>query len=496
MREYVLEMKNIHKQFPGVYALQDVTLELKKGEVLALLGENGAGKSTLMKILSGVYKYDQGEIMINGRKCDINSPNDSKNLGIGTIYQELCLVPYMTIAENFFLGIEQIDRKTRRLKIKEMVSKTKDILKSLDLDIDPTQSISSLSIAQQQMVEIARAVSFNAEIIIMDEPTSSLTSKEVEKLFELIGKLKKNGISIIYISHRMEEIFRITDRVTVMRDGKNVGTKATDETNQDELISMMVGRVVEQYYTKENHVQDQKVLEVKDIVTQYSNHKLSFDLYKGEILGLTGLVGAGRTETVRVIFGIDPIKQGRIFLEGVEVKIRSPLDAMRMGIGLVPEDRKKEGLILSNGVGFNLTLLVLRQFMKIFKYNRTDEKQIIMDYKNALNVIAFSESQRVSNLSGGNQQKIVIAKWLATRPKVLILDEPTRGIDVGAKAEIYAIMNELTREGVSIIMISSELPEIMNMSDRIAVLSQGKITAILNKDEFNQENIMKHSILS
>ncbi|HWQ79449.1 MAG TPA: sugar ABC transporter ATP-binding protein, partial [Anaerovoracaceae bacterium] len=349
MREYVLEMKNIHKQFPGVYALQDVTLELKKGEVLALLGENGAGKSTLMKILSGVYKYDQGEIMINGRKCDINSPNDSKNLGIGTIYQELCLVPYMTIAENFFLGIEQIDRKTRRLKIKEMVSKTKDILKSLDLDIDPTQSISSLSIAQQQMVEIARAVSFNAEIIIMDEPTSSLTSKEVEKLFELIGKLKKNGISIIYISHRMEEIFRITDRVTVMRDGKNVGTKATDETNQDELISMMVGRVVEQYYTKENHVQDQKVLEVKDIVTQYSNHKLSFDLYKGEILGLTGLVGAGRTETVRVIFGIDPIKQGRIFLEGVEVKIRSPLDAMRMGIGLVPEDRKKEGLILSNG---------------------------------------------------------------------------------------------------------------------------------------------------
>lgn len=496
MSEYVLEMKNVHKQFPGVYAINDVTLALKKGEVHALLGENGAGKSTLMKILSGVYKCDQGEIYIKGKKCEINSPSDAKNLGIGTIYQELCLVPHMTIYENFFLGIEQIGKRTRRLKIKDMVKKTRDVLNSLELDIDPLRNISSLSIAQQQMVEIARAVSFNAEIIIMDEPTSSLTSKEVEKLFELINRLKTNGISIIYISHRMEEIFYITDRITVMRDGKYVGTKNTSETNQAEMISMMVGRVVEKYYTKENHVQEQVVLEVRNLTTRYTDHPLNFSLYKGEILGLTGLVGAGRTETARAIFGIDPFRHGQILLDGKEVTIRSPLDAMKQGIGLVPENRKEEGLILKNGVGFNLSLLVIQEFLKAFRYDRAAEKSLILQYKNALNIVAFSENQLVSNLSGGNQQKIVIAKWLATKPKVLILDEPTRGIDVGAKAEIYAIMNQLTKEGVSIIMISSELPEIMNMSDRVAVLSQGKITAILTKDDFNQESIMKHSLVS
>ena len=494
MNEYAIEMKNIHKKFPGVYALKDVSLQLKKGEVLSLLGENGAGKSTLMKVLSGVYTHDQGEIYIDGKLCEISSPVDSQRYGIGTIYQELCLIPEMTVAENFFLGIEKISAGIRVLKIKEMNERTNEVLNSLELDIDPTRKISSLSIAQQQMVEIARAISFNANVIIMDEPTSSLTNKEVEKLYELIERLKSNEISIIYISHRMEEIFRITDSVMVMRDGEYIGTRTTAETSKDELISMMVGRVVEKYYTKTEHVVDEKIMEVRGLTTDY-NVDVDFDLYKGEILGLTGLIGAGRSELSRALFGIDEIKSGTIKLNDGYIQLKSPEEAIRRGIALVPESRREQGLIIENNVGFNLTLQIIAQFLRKLRLNRKKEKSLFDQYKEMLNIQTHSPDQKVRNLSGGNQQKIVLAKWLATDPKILILDEPTRGIDVGAKAEIYAIMNELTKQGVSIIMISSELPEILNMSDRIAVMAQGTIVKIFDEHEdFNQESIMQYSL--
>jgi len=494
MGEYAIEMNNIHKHFPGVYALKDVTLKLRRGEVLALLGENGAGKSTLMKILSGVYSSDEGEIYINGQQCHISSPSDSRNLGIGTIYQELCLVPNMMIWENFFLGIEKVSLGLRKIQIKEMRNKTKEVLESLGLDIDPSSKVSSLSIAQQQMVEIARAISFNAQIIIMDEPTSSLTTKEVEKLYELIGRLKKNDISIIYISHRMEEIFKITDNVLVMRDGETVGTHITSKTNKDELISMMVGRVVEKYYTKNNHATKEKILEVNDLTTVY-NKNVTFDLYKGEILGLTGLMGAGRSELSRALFGIDEILSGTILLNGKAILIKNPRDAIANGLALVPENRREQGLIIRNNFGFNITLQVLNQILHNFKLDRKKETLIIGSFKKNLNIQAFSEKQKVMNLSGGNQQKIVLAKWLATDPIVLILDEPTRGVDVGAKAEIYTIMNQLTEKGVSIIMISSELPEILNMSDRVAVMSRGTIVTIFeNMDDVNQQVIMNYSL--
>ena len=494
MNDYAIEMKNIHKKFPGVYALKDVSLQLKRGTVLALLGENGAGKSTLMKILSGVYSLDKGEIYINGKLSDISSPLDSLKYGIGTIYQELCLVSEMTVAENFFLGIEKFSRGTHVLKIREMNDRTREVFESLELDIDPTSKVSSLSIAQQQMVEIAKAISFDAQVIIMDEPTSSLTNKEVEKLYELIKRLKKNNISIIYISHRMEELFRITDSVMVMRDGEYIGTKVTSETTKDELISMMVGRIVEQYYTKSKHVKDEKILEVRDLSSDF-NTDVSFDLYKGEILGVTGLMGAGRSELSRALFGIDEIKAGSVTIDNRPVSIKSPGDAIKQGIALVPESRREQGLIIENNVGFNLTLQIVKQVVNNLKLNRKREIRIFNEYKDNLNIQTHSSGQKVKDLSGGNQQKIVLAKWLATQPKILILDEPTRGIDVGAKAEIYTLMNELTSQGVSIIMISSELPEILNMSDRIAVMAHGTIVKIFDDNEdFNQESIMQYSL--
>jgi ABC-type sugar transport system ATPase subunit len=489
MSKTVLEMRNIHKRFPGVYALKNVNFELKAGEVHGLLGENGAGKSTLMKVLGGIYDIDEGEIYIDGQKVLIKNVKDSQNAGVSIIHQELVLVPYMSVAENIFSGREPVG-KMGFIKKDVMLKEAQKLLDSFELGIDASELVVNLNIAQQQMVEIARAISFNSKILVMDEPTSSLTEKEVEFLFKTIENLKSQGVGVVYISHRMSELFRITDRITVMRDGQYIGTKVTKETNVDELISMMVGRELTDYYHRTFHELGENALEVKNLTKAGIFKDISFNLRKGEILGFSGLVGAGRSEIMKAIFGLDPIDYGEIYIDGKKVEIRSPNDAMDLGIALVPENRKDEGLILKGNVGYNMTLRVLDKFIKFAKVNKTKEDEIINTYIENLAIKTPSKSQLVSNLSGGNQQKVVIAKWLAAKPKILILDEPTRGVDVGAKAEIYAIMNRLVEEGVSIIMISSELPEIINMSDRVVVVHNGSIAGILNRDEFSQEKIM------
>jgi ABC-type sugar transport system ATPase subunit len=489
MSKTVLEMRNIHKRFPGVYALKNVNFELKAGEVHGLLGENGAGKSTLMKVLGGIYDIDEGEIYIDGQKVLIKNVKDSQNAGVSIIHQELVLVPYMSVAENIFSGREPVG-KMGFIKKDVMLKEAQKLLDSFELGIDASELVVNLNIAQQQMVEIARAISFNSKILVMDEPTSSLTEKEVEFLFKTIENLKSQGVGVVYISHRMSELFRITDRITVMRDGQYIGTKVTKETNVDELISMMVGRELTDYYHRTFHELGENALEVKNLTKAGIFKDISFNLRKGEILGFSGLVGAGRSEIMKAIFGLDPIDYGEIYIDGKKVEIRSPNDAMDLGIALVPENRKDEGLILKGNVGYNMTLRVLDKFIKFAKVNKTKEDEIINTYIENLAIKTSSKSQLVSNLSGGNQQKVVIAKWLAAKPKILILDEPTRGVDVGAKAEIYAIMNRLVEEGVSIIMISSELPEIINMSDRVVVVHNGSIAGILNRDEFSQEKIM------
>jgi len=485
----VLEMKNIHKRFPGVYALKDVHFELKAGEVHGLLGENGAGKSTLMKVLGGIYNVDEGEIYIDGQKVTIRDVKDSQKLGVSIIHQELVLVPYMSVAENIFSGREPTD-KFGLLKKDVMLSEAQKLLDAFNLGIEASKLVIELNIAQQQMVEVARAISFNSKILVMDEPTSSLTEKEVKFLFETIANLKAKGVGIIYISHRMSELFQITDRITVMRDGKYIGTKVTKQTNVDELISMMVGRELTGYYHRTPHQPGEPILEARNLTRSGVFNNVSFSLRKGEILGFSGLVGAGRSEIMKGIFGLDPIDSGEMYVNGKKVEIKSPQDAMDLGIALVPENRKDEGLILKGDVGFNITLRVLEQFIRFISVNKRKENDIISTYINRLGIKTPGRHQLISNLSGGNQQKVVIAKWLAANPTILILDEPTRGIDVGAKAEIYLMMDRLTQEGVSIIMISSELPEVINMSDRVVVINHGSIAGILERDEFSQEKIM------
>lgn len=493
MDDVILSMRNIHKRFPGVYALKDAKLDLKVGEVHALLGENGAGKSTLMKILGGIYQADEGDIYINGKKVDITGVHSAHANGISIIHQELCLAPNMSVAENIFLGREDTKKGLRFVNFAEMNKKARNLMDSLGLRIEPTDIVGSLSVAQQQMIEIVKALSVGAKILVMDEPTASLSKKEVEMLFETIEELKRKGISIIYISHRMEELFRITDRITVMRDGQYIGTKITKETTRDELITMMVGRELKDLYVKSDHEIGEVVLEVKDLNKKGVLNNINFSLRKGEILGIAGLVGAGRTELARVIFGIDKYDSGVIQIEGKEVKINSPLDAMNNGIGLVPEDRKKQGLVLIRSIGYNVTLPVLSRFIKGARVNKEIEEEIVQNFISKLSIKTPSMNQAAKNLSGGNQQKVVIAKWLATNPKVLILDEPTRGVDVGAKAEIYGIISMLAKQGVGIIMISSELPEIINMSDRVLVMHQGSIAGELKRDELNQERIMHYA---
>ncbi|WP_297276431.1 sugar ABC transporter ATP-binding protein [uncultured Brachyspira sp.] len=487
-----LKALNICKKFPGVIALNNASLEVEGGEVLALLGENGAGKSTISKIVSGVYTADSGEIFIDDKQVSISSVLDAEKNGVSIIHQEIMLIPEMKIFENIFLGRE-IKKKNGLADDKKMIEETNKFLEKFNFDISASTKVGKLSIAQQQMIEIIKAVSFNSNIIFMDEPTSSLTDKEVEYLFKIIMDLKYQNVSIIYISHKLDELFAISDRITVMRDGSTVGTVKTLNTNKDELISMMVGRTLSNYYKrtfKDDNTDKEKVLEVKNLYGKPYLKDINFSLYKGEILGFAGLVGAGRSELMKIIFGIDKKEKGEIYIDGNPASINDVDDAIKYGIALLPENRKEEGLILENKVGYNITLCILNQFINFINVNKLKENSIIKKYISQLSIKTSSSEQVVKFLSGGNQQKIVLAKWLATSPKVLILDEPTRGIDVGAKSEIYEIMDELVSKGVSIILISSELPEVIGMSDRIAVMHDGCITGIIGRDEFSQEKIM------
>lgn len=486
-------MEGITKVFPGVKALDEVDFSLHAGEVHALLGENGAGKSTLMKVLSGIHNADEGSIFLDGEKTEIRNVHDSQDKGISIIHQELVLVPHMTVAENIFLGRELKGKRNLFLDYQKMHEMTQELLKRLCDNVQSDDLIEDLSVAQQQMVEIARSLSFNCRILVMDEPTAALTDKEVALLFDLIRDLKSKGMSIVYISHRMEELFEISDRVSVLRDGQYIGTKNTKETTRKELIDMMVGRSVDEFYKNTKHELGETILEVRELYAGNYLHDINFKLRRGEILGVSGIVGAGRTELMRILFGIDSYDRGEIRINGERVAIESPEDAIKQGIVLVPENRKEEGLYLGQDVAYNLTIQSLSQFINGIMNKHDVEESIVDESIKRLSIKTAGSHQVVNTLSGGNQQKIVIAKWLATKPDILILDEPTRGVDVGAKSEIYAIMDQLVREGVSIIMVSSELPEIVNMSDRVIVMAHGEITGSLEKDEITQQNIMHYA---
>jgi len=487
----LLTMEHIHKKFPGVYALNDVQLELKAGEVHALLGENGAGKSTLIKVLGGIYEADEGDIYIEGKKIAIHSVRDAQANGISIIHQELVLVPYMTVAENIFLGREP--GKGSLVNRKKMTEDAQQLLDQYEMDICAGSLIKDLTIAQQQMVEIVKAISYHSKILVMDEPTSSISDKEVAFLFKTMRGLTANGIGIIYISHKMSELEEICDRVTVMRDGQYVATKKVQETNKDSLIALMVGRELTNYYTRDYQKPGEEVLRCEHISDGNRVHDASFKVHKGEIVGFAGLVGAGRSETMKCIFGLTKNYTGSVYVKGKKIKILNPIDALKSGIVLVPEDRKKEGLYKVQSVRFNSTIEILEQFIHGVAVDHKKEKRITQDYIDMMSTKTPSQEQLIGNLSGGNQQKVMISRWLATEPDILILDEPTRGVDVGAKSEIYAIMNELSKKGMAIIMISSELPEIINMSDRVYVMAGGSIKLCLDHNEVTQENIMSRA---
>ena len=493
MCEYLLEMKNICKSFPGVKALQNVDFQLKAGEIHALLGENGAGKSTLIKVLGGIYIAEEGQIFIDGKQVAITGVNSARANGISIIHQELVLVPYMTVAENIFLGREPMG--SFGVNKSKMSADAQKMLDRFDLGIDADSLIADLSIAQQQMVEIVKAISFNCRILVMDEPTSSISDREVKALFEIMRNLAAQGVGIIYISHKMSELDEVCDRVTVLRDGCYVGTRVVKETPRDELIAMMVGRELDQYYTRD-HVENTEVVlkceNISDGKKKRSRVKnVSFEVRKGEIVGFAGLVGAGRSETMQCIFGLTSGSSGDVYINGQKAHIRTAVDAMKLGIAMVPENRKLEGLYHVQSVKFNSTIEVLEKFINKLIVNGRLEEEITQEFIDKMRTKTPSQEQRVANLSGGNQQKVMIGRWLATDPKILILDEPTRGVDVGAKAEIYEIMNELTKQGVSIIMISSELPEIINMADRVYVMYEGRVTGCIPYQEVSQEAIMK-----
>ena len=455
-----------------------------------MLGENGAGKSTLIKVLGGIYIAEEGEIYIEGKKVEIGGVKDAQANGIAIIHQELVLVPYMTVAENIFLGREH--GKGRFVNKESMNKEAQTLLDQYQMNINAETLIKDLTIAQQQMVEIVKAISFNSKILVMDEPTSSISDKEVGFLFETMRTLTKKGVGIIYISHKMSELEEICDRVTVMRDGTYVGTKEVKDTSKDELVAMMVGRELTNYYTRDFGSSDEVVLKCENIADGKMARGASFEVHKGEIIGFAGLVGAGRSEVMKCIFGLTKNSTGDIYMEGKKNEIHSPIDAVKYGIALVPENRKQEGLYKVQSVKFNSTIQVLKDFIKGIRVDLDKEEKITQDYIDMMSTKTPSQEQMIGNLSGGNQQKVMIGRWLATNPKVLILDEPTRGVDVGAKSEIYAIMNELAKQGMAIIMISSELPEILNMSDRIYVMREGKIRGCFHHSEgVTQEDIMQ-----
>lgn len=493
MSEYLLEVLGVTKSFPGVKALKGVSIKVKHGEIHAFVGENGAGKSTLMKILNGNYKKDSGVIKFDGQEVDIQNPVHARELGINIIFQELNLAPLLTVAENIFLG-RMIRPGEKTVNWKRIYKDAEDILNKIGYKIDPNRIVNTLSIAEKQMVEIAKALSFeNTRLILMDEPSATLTNKELETLFEIIRELKKKGVSVIYISHKLAEIFELCDWVTVLRDGEITGSRPVAEYDADTIIAPMVGRDIANVFPKrENHqVGDEEILKVVDIHREGVLNHVSFTLHKGEILGLAGLVGAGRTETARALFGADYRDAGDIYIKGKKVKIESPEDAIACGLTYLSEDRKREGLIGVNTVKKNLSIANLKSVMRGGILSVQKENEVADTLIKKLVIKTPSSNQTVFNLSGGNQQKVVIGKWLNTDAEIFIFDEPTRGIDVGAKYEIYLLMNELVKAGNGVIVISSELPEVLNMSDRMLVMSHGRIVGELSGDDKTAENFIK-----
>lgn len=490
MGEVILTMKEIDKSFPGVHALDHVNFEVRKGEVHALMGENGAGKSTLMKVLTGIYTKDSGSITFEGKEVQFHNTRDAQDAGIVIVHQELNMLGHLTVAQNIFIGREF--KKGIRIDDKKMNEEAAKLFDRLHIDIDPAETMSNLTVGKQQMCEIAKAISHEAKVIIFDEPSAALTEAEIEELFKIIRDLRKQNLGIVYISHRMDEIKVITDRVTVMRDGGYVGTLITNECTKDDIINMMVGRVIYEDPKTESSVPKDApvVLKVEHLNAGRMVQDVSFELRKGEILGFSGLMGAGRTETARAIFGADPKSGGDIYINGQKVVINSPQDAVKCGIGYLSEDRKRFGIVVQKSVAENSTMASLENFIKGLFINKRQENKISQDYVESLATKTPGVDQLVVNLSGGNQQKVVIAKWLIRNCDILIFDEPTRGIDVGAKNEIYKLMNRLAEEGKSIIMISSEMTEILRMSDRIVVMCEGKKTGEIDISEASQEIIM------
>lgn len=491
MGDLILSMKGITKSFSGVAALKNAALDLKAGEVVALMGENGAGKSTLMKILTAIYSKDSGEIQYMGQEVCFKGPAESEEAGISIVHQELNMMNDLTVAQNLFIGREEMNGFL--IDDKKMNEKARELFKVLKIDINPAEKIGNLTVGKQQMVEIAKAISSKAKVIIFDEPTAALTDSEIEELFKVIRDLKKQGTGMVYISHRMDEINVISDRVIVMRDGEYVGTLITKECSKDDIIKLMVGRAIfGEPKTASNVAKDAPVvLKCENLNRGKAVKDVSFELRKGEILGFSGLMGAGRTEVARLIFGADKKDSGKIFINGKEVTINTPQDAVAHGIGYLSEDRKRYGLIVDKSVEENTVISSLNDFVKGIFIDKAKSKEVSQKYVESLKTKTPSVSQLVKKLSGGNQQKVVIAKWLVKNSDILIFDEPTRGIDVGAKSEIYALMERLAKEGKSIIMISSELPEVLRMSDRVIVMCEGRITGILDIAEANQEVIMQ-----
>lgn len=497
----VLEIRNVSKDFSGIYALKNIDLQIFPGEVTAIIGENGAGKSTLMKIVSGVYNEYDGDVILNGEKVNFKNPKEASERGVIIIHQELNLIPYLSITENLFLGNELITR-LGFLDSPKMHKKAKELLSRIHLDINPDTPLNQLRVGQQQLVEIAKALLLESKVLIMDEPTSAISDHEVALLFEIISDLKAKGVAIVYISHKLNELFEIADRFAVLRDGEKVGEGRMEGTSHDQLIQMMVGRNLADSFRKAENLHKKEVLRVENLCfrnpekkNDFLVHEISFSLGKGEVLGICGLMGAGRTELLEAIFGLYPsFVSGKIFVDGEEKQIRNVNDAIAAGIALVPEDRKLQGLILHMNVAQNTSLASLDKVSKFNFINKKKEEALSLKFIQKLNTQVKSPKMEVHKLSGGNQQKVVIAKWLATHPKVLLLDEPTRGIDIGAKAEIYKLINELAEQGMGIIVVSSELPEILAVSDAILVMSESKQTAKLNRAEATEEMIMKAAL--
>lgn len=488
--ESILKLKNITKQFTGTLALSEVDFDLYPGEIHALVGENGAGKSTLIKIITGIHQPDAGEIVLNGETAVFRDARASYDHGIAAIYQEASLFQDLSIAENIYIGHQEIRPFTRGIKWGAMYNKAHDLIKSLEVHLDPRALVKSLSIAEKQLVEIIKALSADAKILIMDEPTASLTREEIDYLFRIARKLRDEGTGIIFISHRLEEVFEIADRVTVIRDGKLVGTIDRDKLKVDELVRMMVGRNLQTLYSREDVQIGEPVLKVERLSRAGEFNKVSFELKRGEILGFAGLVGSGRTEVARAIFGVKKLEGGKIYIEGREVKIKNPGQALKLGIAYLSESRGEFGLVLPLDITQNITAPILKRFARFGWINRQKERETAQKFYDLLDIRASGLDQKVESLSGGNQQKVSIAKWLAANAKILILDEPTKGIDVGTKAAVHKLMGELAKTGIAILMISSEIPEVIGMSDRMLIMHEGVLIREIKRSEATQERVL------